>query len=82
MTTLEELRAIVGETGADLTDEQLVRLHQLAELIVRGYRDRLDPAGAARRRERDRLQLAREKAPRRRRYQREKAQALRAKRSA
>lgn len=77
LLTLEELRAIVGEKGAHLSDEQLLRMgvvgQVFAESIVGQCRDRANPAAAAARRERERLQYERSQAPRRRRYAREKA---------
>lgn len=75
--TLAELRAIVGLAGADLSDEQLLRLDiaadNFARSIVGVHLDRLDPAAAAVRRAQERAQLERDLAPRRRRYAREVA---------
>lgn len=77
--TVAELRAIVGDAGADLTDEQLLRLDvatdTFARILVGAQRDRLDPAGAAVRRQQERMQLERDLAPRRREYARAKARA-------
>lgn len=77
---LEELRALVGEAGAHLTDEELLRMdvdaEWLSEFSCESYRDQRDPVAAARRRELDRLQLAREKAPRRRQYERTRARGM------
>lgn len=77
--TVPELRALVGDAGALLTDEELLRrdvaTDRVLEVLVGAYRDRLDPAGAARRQQQLRMQMEREKAPRRRRYERERARA-------
>lgn len=85
LLTIDELRAIVGETGADLSDEQLLHMDAVADVfaqsIVGQMRDRANPAAAAARRQQERLQLERDLAPRRRKYEREKARA-RARRSA
>lgn len=86
LMSLAELRAIVGDTGADLSDEQLLRLDAVTEVIadalVQSFRDRQQPHAAAVRQEQARLQLQRDLAPRRRRYQRERARAIAARRSA
>lgn len=79
MRTLAELRAIVGDSGPDLSDEQLQRLDVATDVfaacIVGQEMDRRDPAAAAARREQERMQLERDLAPRRRKYAREKARA-------
>lgn len=82
---LDELRALVGEAGADLSDEQLLRLDVATDVFARSIVgqsvDRANPAAAAARRQQERLQLERDLAPRRRRYERQKARAA-ARRSA
>lgn len=86
LMTVAELRALVGQAGADLSDEQLLRMDAFGEIVadvlVQSFRDRQNPQAAAQRREQARLQLQRELAPRRRRYQRERARAIAARRSA
>lgn len=74
--TIEELRALVGAAGNDLTDAQLLGLADATRghaLILAGaWRDLRDPDGARRR---TRIHLLREHerlAPRRARYARER----------
>jgi hypothetical protein len=77
VSTIAELRAFVGDAGADLDDEQLQRLDvvtdRLAEIVVGAQRDRMDPAAAVVRREEARRRIEQLTAPRRRKYAREKS---------
>ena len=85
LLTLAELRAIVGEAGAHLSDEELLRrdaiFEPLVDALVGHYRDQRDPVGAVQRQERARRQLEQLQAPRHRRYLRARERA-RAKRTA
>lgn len=73
--TLEDLRALVGQAGKDLTDAALLRLAEATRrhaLIIAGtWRDRLDPEGSRRRARIHLLQERERLAPRRARYARE-----------
>lgn len=74
--TIEELRALVGAAGHDLTDAQLLRLAEATRghaLIIAGaWRDRLDLDGPRRRARIHLLQERERLAPRRARYARER----------
>jgi hypothetical protein len=84
--TIEELRALVGDAGRDLSDAQLLRMAdatKLHALIIVGFHlDQLNPEEARRRELRQRLMATQALAPRRARYARERERRLQKRRSA
>lgn len=75
--TVEELRAIVGEDGRDVSDEQLLAWDAqaivLVDLVWGLHRDRHDPVGAADRRRVAEAPVLAMRARRRVKYERERA---------